>query len=149
MDVTAESLDAPISAQSIVKSAKSNLKVPEGFASEHILISSDDTDSADEPTVVGKQFSLSNRVRLAFIAASLKCHAVRQLERMKSLAIRILNLLKKLRAVAKDAVTDVQWGISLYRHLAIRPVLYYTSVHCHALRTKRMFIAINASRVPT
>ena len=63
MDVTAESLDTPISAQSIVKSAKSNLKVPEGFTSEHILISGDGTDSADEPTAVGKRFRVSNRVR--------------------------------------------------------------------------------------
>ncbi len=63
MDVTADSLDTPISAQSIVKSAKSNLKVPEGLASEHILISGDGTDEIDEPTVVGKQFRVSNRVR--------------------------------------------------------------------------------------
>ena len=35
MDLTADSLDQPISAQSIVKSAQSNLKVPEGFSSEH------------------------------------------------------------------------------------------------------------------
>ena len=62
-DITAESLDTPISVQSIVKSAKSNLKVPEGIASEHILISGDGTDSTDEPTVVGKQFRLSNRAR--------------------------------------------------------------------------------------
>ncbi len=63
MDVTAGSLDTPISAQSIVRSARSNLKVPEGFPSEHILISGDGTDSIDEPTVVGKRFALSNRVR--------------------------------------------------------------------------------------
>ncbi len=62
-DVTAETLDTPISVQGIVKSAKSNLKVPEGIASEHILISGDGTDSTDEPTIVGKQFTLSNRVR--------------------------------------------------------------------------------------
>ena len=62
-DITAESLDTPISVQSIVKSAKSNLRVPEGIASEHILISGDGTDSTDEPTVVGKQFRLSNRAR--------------------------------------------------------------------------------------
>jgi hypothetical protein len=63
MDLTADSLNTPISAQSIVKSAQSNLKVPCDIASEHILISGDDTDSADEPTVVGKQFALTNRVR--------------------------------------------------------------------------------------
>jgi hypothetical protein len=63
MELTAHSLNSPISAQSIVKSAQSNLKVPDGFASEHILISGDGSDSADEPTVVGKQFSLTNRVR--------------------------------------------------------------------------------------
>lgn len=63
MNVTARSLDTPINAQSIVKSAKSNLKVPKGFASEHILISGDGTDSTDMPTVVGKEFSLANRVR--------------------------------------------------------------------------------------
>ncbi len=63
MDVTAESLDTPISAKSIVKSAKSNFKVPEGFTSEHILIGGDGTDSIDEPTVVGKKLTLSNRVR--------------------------------------------------------------------------------------
>ncbi len=62
-DVTAEALDTPISVQSIVKSAKTNLKVPEGITSEHIVISGDGTDTADEPTVVGKQFRLSNRVR--------------------------------------------------------------------------------------
>lgn len=63
MDVTADTLNQPISAQSIVNTAKSNLKVPEGLASEHIYISGDGTDSSDEPTVVGKQFTLSNRVR--------------------------------------------------------------------------------------
>ena len=63
MDVTAESLDTPISAQSIVKSARSNLKIPEGIASEHIYIDGDGTDLTDEPTVVGKRFTLSNRVR--------------------------------------------------------------------------------------
>ncbi len=63
MDVTAESLDTSISAQSIVESARSNLKVPEGFTSEHIIISGDGTDYIDEPTVVGKRFTLSNPVR--------------------------------------------------------------------------------------
>ena len=63
MDLTADSLEPPISAQSIVKSAQSNLKVPEGLASEHIYISGDGTDSTDEPTVVGKQYSINNRVR--------------------------------------------------------------------------------------
>lgn len=63
MDVTAESLDQPISAQSIVKSAQSNFKVPDGLPSEHILISGDGTDSPDEPTVVAKQHSVFNRVR--------------------------------------------------------------------------------------
>ncbi len=63
MDVTAEPLDTSISAQSIVKSAKANLKIPEGFASEHIFIGGDDTDSTEVPTVVGKELTLSNRVR--------------------------------------------------------------------------------------
>ena len=62
-DVTAETLDTTIDATSIVESAKSNLKVPDGIATEHILISGDGTDSADEPTAVGKQFNVSNRVR--------------------------------------------------------------------------------------
>ena len=63
MDLTADSRDSPVSAKSIVESAKENLKVPDGFASEHILISGDGSDSADEPTVVGKQIKISNRVR--------------------------------------------------------------------------------------
>lgn len=63
LNVTAESLDRPISAQSIVESAKSNLKVPEGFTSEHIYIAGDETHSSDEPTVVGKRLTLTNRVR--------------------------------------------------------------------------------------
>lgn len=63
MDVTADTLDQPISAQSIVKSARSNLKIPQGFASEHILISGDGTDRGDTPTVVGKRSSLTNRAR--------------------------------------------------------------------------------------
>jgi hypothetical protein len=63
MDVTADSIDRPISPKNIVKTAKSNLQVPEGIASEHILISGDGTDAAEEPIAVGKKFSLSNRVR--------------------------------------------------------------------------------------
>lgn len=63
LNVTTESLDPTISAQSIVQSAKSNLKVPDGFASEHIYIGGDDSDAADEPTIVGKRITLSNRVR--------------------------------------------------------------------------------------
>jgi hypothetical protein len=63
IDITADTLNPPINAQSIVKSAQSNLKVPEGFASEHILISGDGSDSGDEPTVIGKQYSISNPVR--------------------------------------------------------------------------------------
>ncbi len=62
-NVTAESLDSTISAQGTVESAQSNLKVPEGFASEHIYIVGDDPDPADAPTIVSKQFTLSNRVR--------------------------------------------------------------------------------------
>ena len=62
-EATAETLDTPISAESIVKSAKSNLKVPDGIASEHILISGDGSDTADEPTVVGKQLNLPNLAR--------------------------------------------------------------------------------------
>ena len=63
LNVTAESLDSTISAQSIVKSAQSKLKVPEGCASEHIYIVGDDPDPSDEPTIVGKLLTLSNRVR--------------------------------------------------------------------------------------
>ena len=63
LDVTVEALEQPLSAQDIVKSLKANLKVPEGFTSEHIHISGDGTDSSDKPTVVGKQFTLANRVR--------------------------------------------------------------------------------------
>ena len=63
MDLTADSLDQPISAQSIVRSAQSNLKVPQGISSEHIMMGGDDSDPADEPTVVGKQQTVSNRVR--------------------------------------------------------------------------------------
>ena len=63
LNVTVESLEPTISAQSIVKSAQSNLKVPDGFASEHIYIGGDDSDPSDEPTIVGKQFLLNNRVR--------------------------------------------------------------------------------------
>lgn len=63
MDVTPDNLNQSISAQGIVKPAQSNLKVPEGIESEHILISGDGSDSAEEPTVVGKQFSIGNRVR--------------------------------------------------------------------------------------
>ena len=62
-DATAETLDTPISAESIAKSAKSNLKVPDGMASEHILIDGDGSDTADEPTAVGKKFELSNPAR--------------------------------------------------------------------------------------
>lgn len=63
MDVSADSIDPPISAKSIVKTAKSKLQAPEGLASEHILISGDGSDAAEEPTTVGKKISLSNRVR--------------------------------------------------------------------------------------
>jgi len=63
LDVTVEALEQPLSAQDIVKSLKANLKVPEGFTSEHIHISGDGTDSSDKPTVVGNQFTLANRVR--------------------------------------------------------------------------------------
>ncbi len=63
MDVTAESLDSPISAKSIVKSVKADLKIPEGLASEHILISGDGSDIVDGPIIVGKQIEISNRVR--------------------------------------------------------------------------------------
>ncbi len=63
LDVTVETPNQPFTAQDIVKSLKSNLKVPEGFTSEHIHISGDETDSSDKPTVVGKQFTLTNRVR--------------------------------------------------------------------------------------
>ena len=62
-DAAAQTLDTPISADSIVKSAKSNLKVPDGIASEHILIDGDGTDTTDEPTAVGKKLNLSNRAR--------------------------------------------------------------------------------------
>ncbi|MFQ6004445.1 MAG: hypothetical protein ACE5OQ_02990 [Woeseia sp.] len=63
MDATATSLDPALSAQSIVKSVKSNLKVPAGFASEHILIGGDETDTPDEPAAVGKRMILANRAR--------------------------------------------------------------------------------------
>jgi len=63
LDVTVEALEEPLSAQNIIKSLKSNLKVPEGFSSEHIHIGGDQTDSSEKPTVVGKQFTLTNRVR--------------------------------------------------------------------------------------
>lgn len=63
LNVTAESVDKPLTAQNIVQSVKSNLKVPQGFASEHIYIGGDETESSDEPTVVGKQITLANRVR--------------------------------------------------------------------------------------
>jgi len=60
LNVTAESLDSTISTQGTVESAQSNLKVPEGLASEHIYIVGDDPDPADAPTIVSKQFTLSN-----------------------------------------------------------------------------------------
>lgn len=63
MDATATSLDPTLSAQSIVKSVKSNLKVPAGIASEHILLGGEETDTPDEPSAVGKRMTLANRAR--------------------------------------------------------------------------------------
>ena len=115
MDVTAESLDTPTSAQSIVKSAQSNLKVPEGLASEHILISGDGSDSADEPTVVGKQFSLANRVRglqtdfTLYNEGFLKVRETKKTRRSKDymLELRFLNPKPK---VIKRFVTESFWA---------------------------------------
>jgi len=115
VDVTAESLDTPISPQSIVKSAKSNLKVPEGFASEHIYIGGDDIDPTDEPTVVGKQFNVSNRVRglhtefTFFDEGFLK---VRESRKMKSgkdymLELRFLN---PKPTIIRRFVTETFWA---------------------------------------
>ncbi len=115
MDVTAEYLDPPISAQSIVKSAKSNLKVPEGIASEHILISSDETDSAEEPTVVGKQFSLSNRVRglqtdfTLFNEGFLKVRESRKKKSGKDYMLE-LRFLNPKPTVIKRFVTESFWA---------------------------------------
>ncbi len=63
MNVTAQTPGQPLTAQSIIKSVKSNLKVPESFAPEHIYIGGDETDPSDEPTVVGKRMTLANHVR--------------------------------------------------------------------------------------
>ena len=125
MDVTAESLDPPISAQSIVKSAKSNLKVPEGIASEHILISSDETDSAEEPTVVGKQFSLSNRVRglqtdfTLFNEGFLKVRESRKKKSGKDYMLE-LRFLNPKPTVIKRFVTESFWAaLAIFRALSI------------------------------
>jgi len=115
MDVTAETLDSPITAQSIVKSAKTNLKVPEGFASEHILIGGDGTDATDEPTVVGKQFSLSNRVRglqtdfTLFNEGFLKIRETKKKKRGKDYMLE-LRFLNPKPTVIKRFVTESFWA---------------------------------------
>ena len=62
MDVTVGSLD-PVTARSIAESIKSNVKVPEGFASEHILIGDEDSDASDQPATVTKRRILNNWAR--------------------------------------------------------------------------------------
>ena len=115
MDVTAETLDSPITAQSIVKSAKTNLKVPEGIASEHILIGGDGTDATDEPTVVGKQFSLSNRVRglqtdfTLFNEGFLKVRETKKKQRGKDYMLELCFLNPK-PTVIKRFVTESFWA---------------------------------------
>ncbi len=99
MDLTVDSLDSPISAKSIVESAKENFEIPDGLASEHILIDGDGSDCADEPTVVGKQIKMSNRVRALrteftfFIEGFLKIREFRKNKLVKDymLELRFLN----------------------------------------------------------
>jgi hypothetical protein len=115
MDVTAESLRTPIDAQSIVKSAKSNLKVPKGFASEHILISGDGSDSADAPTVVGKRFCLNNRVRglqtdfTLFNEGFLKVREFKKKKRGKDYMLE-LRFLNPKPMVVQRFVTESFWA---------------------------------------
>lgn len=115
MELTADSLDTPISAQSIVKSAKSNLKVPEGIASEHILIGGDGSDSADEPTVVGKRFSLANRVRglqtdfTFFNEGFLKVREYRKKKPGKDYMLE-LRFLNPKPTVIKRFITETFWA---------------------------------------
>jgi hypothetical protein len=114
MHVDGNSLKQPISVQSIVKSVRSNLKVPKGFASEHIQIGGETKESAEEPTIVSKQFSLANIVRglqLEFTLFNEGFLKVRE-HRRKSAARDYMLELKFLNPkpmVIKRFVTETFW----------------------------------------
>lgn len=115
LNVTASTPDPTISARSIVQSARSNFKVPQGLASEHIYIAGDNSDPSDEPTIVGKRFRLFNPVRglltefTLFNEGFLKVRGYKKKRLVRDYLLE-LRFLDPKPAVIRRAVMQTLWA---------------------------------------
>jgi hypothetical protein len=145
-NANADSPNPSISPQSIVETARVNLKVPKGFSSEHIYLGAEEPETSNGPGVVDKTFTLNNRIRSVrteltlFNEGFLKVRQYQQekLHRDYLLELRFLDpgptvirrTVKRMfwAAIALSGAAAVTWLIGRLTMLA--PYMYPASIVC-------------------